>query len=156
MNRRRLLAGAAGLATVLGAGCPETLPVGDGTPTPDYPGTVPWTGTPPAWTRDASCSGMADSVVRVETAVDSLGDAYAPVRFADLTAGEQEIAWTVLRDGGYATCDPSAAFDRFAARVGDHYAAQNDGVDGPGTVYLAYRGRFYGLYVETEDVIVSG
>lgn len=93
---------------------------------------------------------MYDSVISVQSVVDDIDDAYAPIRFADLTTAEQDVLRTVTTEGGYATCETGDAFDRFLDRVREHLERQDDR-----TVFLEREATYYGLYVEDLDQVYS-
>lgn len=108
------------------------------------------------WERSTDCEGehdgMYDSVIRVERVAASVDAEYAPIAFDDLTMGEREILRAVTEDGGYGTCDPSEAFDRFVDRVVDHGERQR--ADG-NRIYLECDDTYYGLYVEVSDQVYA-
>lgn len=103
------------------------------------------------WTATADCDPMHEDIIKVEWVRDDLADDYAPIRFADLSPGERDILEIVVTDGGYSTCEHSAAFRRFVERVMAHRKKQSQFM-----VHLYYRGTYYGLYVQQGDQVFSG
>ncbi|MFC6952529.1 hypothetical protein [Halorubellus litoreus] len=155
--RRRLLqTAAAGVAAATAAlgGCLSTRGIGGGTESEHTaPGNLTaWDHTPDCVTSEER-DGMDehyDSTIAVDHTTTSLDGGYAPVRFVALSDAERDLLDVVTTDGGYSTCDPSAAFDRFVVRVREHLQRQSDTM-----AYLERGSAYYGLRVEVTDQGVS-
>jgi hypothetical protein len=158
LPRRRLLgtAIAVGAATATAAlgGCLSARGIGGGTESEHTaPGNLTaWDHTPDCKTSEER-DGMDehyDSTIAVAHTTTSLDGGYAPIRFAALSDPERDLLDVVTTDGGYSTCDPSAAFERFVGRVREHLQRQSDTM-----AYLDRGGVSYGLRVEVEDQGIS-
>jgi hypothetical protein len=107
------------------------------------------------WERSTDCEGkydgMHDSVIKVQQVTTSLGNAYDPIHFSNLSTEEQSILRTVTEEGGYRTCDTSDAFQAFVERVSEHRQRQAE----TRRVYLKREEIYYGLYVEKLDQVYS-
>lgn len=103
------------------------------------------------WERSTDCDDRYEGLIEVEVVTTSLGDEYAPIRFAELSPDEKEILRTVTEDGGYATCDTSQAFNQFEDRVSEHVYNEQE----PDCVYLERECIYYGLYVQKLDEMIS-
>ena len=103
------------------------------------------------WERSTDCDDMRDSVIQVKRIRSSLGDGYSPISYSDVSSEEKKILRKVTEEGGYGTCEPSEAFDRFVTRVSDHVDQQ----DGDLNVYIVYNGSYYGIYVEKLDEVYA-
>jgi hypothetical protein len=109
----------------------------------------------PEWTRSTDCDGMADSVVKVKWMVSELDGEYAPIQFAELSAEEQSLTRKIVENGGVGVCERSDAFERFVDRVKEAIDAQREHGSEYSMAYLAYEGRYYGLYVKVTDMVIS-
>lgn len=157
-TRRQLLRAAvevgAATATAALGGCLSTPGIGGGTESEHTaPGNLTaWDHTPDCKTseeRDAMDEHY-DSTIAVDHTTTSLDGAYAPIRYAALSDAERDLLDAVTTDGGYSTCDPGDAFDRFVGRVRDHLERQRDTM-----AYLDRGGVYYALRVEVEDQGIS-
>lgn len=158
MRRRTYLASAASTALVL-AGCTTASSDGDNTGTGTTRATDS-TETPTDsttsddeltdWTPTTDCDPMHENVIKVEWTTDDIRDAYSPIHFAELTAGEQEILRVVVEDGGFANCEVTDAFREFVERVMSHRKKQDEFL-----VYLEHEEIYYGLYVQQGDQVFS-
>ena len=158
MRRRTYLASAASAtaAALALAGCSARSSPTDGTETTpettdtDSTDTDTTSGEEPSWTATTDCDSMHENVIEVEWTTDDVRDAYSPIQFSELTAGEKEILGTVVEDGGFANCEVTDAFRRFVERVMAHRKEQDEFL-----VYLEYEGTYYGLYVQQGDQVFS-
>jgi len=103
------------------------------------------------WERSTDCDDMHDSVIKIKRVRSSLGGEYSPISYPDVSPEEKKILRKVTEKGGYGTCEPSEAFDRFVTRVSDHVDQQ----DGDLNVYIVYNGSYYGIYVEKLDEVYA-
>lgn len=124
---------------------PSPTPEPTPEPTPADPDTLT------SWERSTACDAMHDSAIKVDAVARRVDDDYVPIRFSTLSTGERDILRVVTSEGGFATCEVSAAFQRFVERVSDAVAEQ----DGTMQVFLERGGRFYRLYVEKRDQVFA-
>ena len=109
------------------------------------------------WERSTDCErdpdSTYDSVIEVQRVTSMLDDAYAPIHFSALTAGEKTVLRTVTEVGGYGACEVSDAFERFVDRVMDHWRRQDDATEM--AIYLERDGTYYGPYIEQSDQVIA-
>jgi len=95
-----------------------------------------------------------DAMHRIElrtVAVDSSQSPPDPLRFADLSDGEQDVVLTAIREGKYIDCIGSASsgVERFKERV------RNRIDDSDMRVYLMRDDKHYSLYFKYGDLLLS-
>lgn len=150
-SRRRVLKASSALALGTFAGCLGRSDRTD-TKSPECRDELPDdTDSLTDWERSTDCDDLYEGLITVERVTTSLGDEYAPIRFAELSSEEKEVLRAVTEDGGYATCDTSRAFDLFEDRVSEHAYNEQD----PDCVYLERECIYYGLYVQKLDEMIS-
>lgn len=98
------------------------------------------------------CGSNHSTFIRAQPVSDSTVEddqSVRPISFSDLTASEQELLRTAIKDGEWRTCDENPGgdvFDRFLSRVDDH---RNQSSQDP---YIEYDGTYYALFVKEEDI----
>lgn len=154
LRRRRLLVASNAVMISVLAGCATTADQPDTASSTSSREQTDSNSSLTDWTSSVDCEGepdaMHDSVIKVEEVTENLGPEYDPIQFSSLSAAEQSILKTVVEDGGYATCEPSDAFEQFVDRVQDR-SHQSERM----RVYLEREGTYYRLYVEVLDEVYA-
>ena len=145
MNRRAFLSTIVGATTLL-SGCVQSAVRGNS----GRPNTTSDSAAATDWTRSTDCSGMHDSIIRVERTLPRIADEYNPIVFSRLPSGERALARSIIENGGIGTCEPSSSFDGLVRRVSGHQRKQERM-----TVFIKRERTYYALYVEVEDMVIS-
>lgn len=81
----------------------------------------------------------------------------APIRVADLPAGERDVALAAIREGSYAECSPvSAAFESLLDRIAEHQGEQQRQSDADlRTAYFIREETYYAITAFVLDEGIS-
>lgn len=111
-----------------------------------------------AWEPDTTCNGgeqesMHNSEISVRNVLDDQPAGVKPVAYDGRPDAQKEILAEVLAVGGYATCEPSEPFLSFLQTAVYDYAAEQERDDT--SVWLAYDGTYYKLYLRKQDEVYA-